>query len=163
MFDDRSKTYEGRTKRKQSDGKQNRKQKQNKKRFKPSGELVNNKETIKTTTTDKESTCMPSQTVSIGIKSRKRNRSESKVDDTPNEMCRLNCHKGRLIWKIRKIVNKPCYTMSRLSFHFKNNDNAAQTNAKILKSNTWNLRNVIEQYKHTVFHLGTEFRAIEDL
>ena len=58
---------------------------------------------------------------------------------------------------IRKIVNKPCYKMSKLPFHFKNNDNAAQTKAKILETNNWNLWNVIERYKHTVFHPGTEF------
>ena len=47
--------------------------------------------------------------------------------------------------------------MNKLPFQFKNNDNAAQTKAKILEANNWNLRNVIERYEHTVFHPGTEF------
>ena len=53
--------------------------------------------------------------------------------------------------------------MSRLPFEFENNDNVAQTNAKILESNNWDLQNVIKQHEHTVFHLGTEFWAVDDL
>ena len=53
--------------------------------------------------------------------------------------------------------------MRKPPFQFKNNDNAAQKNARILKKHDWNLRNVIDRHEHTAFHPGTKFRAVEDL
>ena len=101
MFDDLSKSFGGRTKWKHSDGRKNKIQTQIDKRFKPSGELKNYKEMIKTTT-DEKSTCVPSQTVSVGIQSRKRQRNESIVDNALNETSNLDYREGRLIRKIRK-------------------------------------------------------------
>ena len=95
MFDDSSKSCGGRTRRRESDEKQNKKQTKNNKRFKPSGELVNKTMTTKTITTDKESTCAANQTLNIVTHSRKRRRCGNEVDEAPTKQCELNCHKSR--------------------------------------------------------------------
>ena len=94
MFDDRSKSCGGRTRRRESDEKQNEKQTKNNKRFKPSGELVNETMTTKTTTTDKESACAENRMLNVGTHLRKSRRFGNKMNKAPTEWCELNCHEN---------------------------------------------------------------------
>ena len=128
----------GTGKRKPDDETKNKIPNHRKKKLKPTDELEKYiKETESRIETELEH--VTSQHESFRKQLGKRKRDDDETKHKRQEPRQDGNSEGGLILTIRNIINKPCYKMRKLPFQFKNNDNAAQKNARILETHSWNL------------------------
>ena len=70
---------------------------------------------------------------------------------------------AQLISIINEVIEDGIKATQPLPFKFENMSEAAAHNAELLAANDFNVAKVLEKYKYTVFHPGTEFCPVESL